>query len=111
MNPSDDKPAKQESPKSAGDSQQRRFSPVRDPNLPHQPVLSETTGRVTISCNCRAKKHLLRQGGEVMSYEPMGMTTDRYDTQALYNDPANHRKPFGAEDEIHYKDVEPWHGG
>jgi hypothetical protein len=104
---SDDEPAGQESPNSAGDPVRSGLSPSRDPGLLHQPILEakQNGSVVTVSCNCR----LQWRGEGAMRrayYSPMGQVTDRYDTQRLYNDPSNHTQPLTPKWEIHYKDVE-----
>lgn len=62
---------------------------LRDPELPHQVVLQAPQGRVVASCNCR-----LEGAG---NYAAMGPAPDLAAARRLYNDPANHDKPFDPE--------------
>jgi hypothetical protein len=68
---------------------------LRDPALPHQVILQHPAGGgpVVVSCNCLRKR--LRRGG--VGYTPIGEGPDLVAARALYNDPANHRKPFDPE--------------
>lgn len=106
MTTPDDSPAEAPGPTPVADSTaggEGRLSPDRDLTLDHQPILQVQGHRnpITVSCNCLLEIHITKA-----IYVPMGEVRDRYDTQRLYNDPANHRKPFGPAWEIHYRDVE-----
>lgn len=65
---------------------------LADPSLPHQVVffLPKKSQQVEVSCNCLRE----RKGG----YQSMGVSSDLETARALYNDPNNHKKPFGSED-------------
>lgn len=79
-------------------------SPHRDAGLLHQPIVSVEHGgqRLVVSCNC-----LLEWHGGAAYYPPMGQVHDRFDTQALFNNPRNHKQPLTSRWKIHYKDVDP----
>ena len=67
----------------------------RDESLPHQVVFIVLNNTVYVSCNCRVEH---RGPGNAKTYDPMGQSNDLNRSRRLYNDPANHRKPFGKGD-------------
>lgn len=71
---------------------------LRDESLEHQVVIfSEPgNGHIHVSCNCLAKRGTA--GPWSQGHQSMGVVRNLEDSRALYNDPANHRKPFGPED-------------
>lgn len=74
-----------------------RYQTPRDPTLTHQVVLciQHGTASVVVSCNCRGVHHSNKE----VTYVPMGKVKDLDESRRLYNDPANHNKPFTKEDE------------
>ena len=68
-----------------------------DPTLPHQVYffLPQGSSKVNVSCNCLA----YIQAPGVLSHHSLGESTDIKISRDLYNDPRNHLKPFGPEDE------------
>lgn len=76
------------------------YTTDRDPTLEHQVVIqSHPPGHhIKVSCNCRLKYNTGKGG--VVGYDPIGTVEDAEDTKRLYNDPANHWKPFSKEDEL-----------
>lgn len=67
----------------------------RDESLPHQVVFIVLNNTVYVSCNCRVEHH---DPGNTKTYDPMGQSNDLDRSRRLYNNPANHRKPFGEGD-------------
>lgn len=63
----------------------------RDESLPHQVVFLVLNYTVHVSCNCRLEYH---GPGKAKTYAPMGQSHNLDKSRRLYNDPANHRKPF-----------------
>lgn len=66
---------------------------LRDPELPHQVVFLTPGGShyPAVSCNCMRAWH---GPGRTVTHDPMGPGPDLAAARALYNNPANHRKPF-----------------
>lgn len=71
----------------------------RDPNLPHQPIISFSGGSLTVSCNCRVTVGQHEKAGKLI-YSPIGSSKDYKETRWLYNDPDNHWAEFTEEDKI-----------
>lgn len=76
----------------------------RDPSLPHQVVFTKPSGfggHPFVSCNCRGKRLVGPRGvpdtGPI-AYDPIGVAPDLERARMLYNNPANHRKPFTDKD-------------
>lgn len=66
-----------------------------DPTLDHQVVMSFVGVNVGISCNCLFVKRK-------QSHKVVGVSTCLEESRALYNNPANHAKPFTKEDEARW---------
>jgi hypothetical protein len=70
------------------------YMTLRDASLTHQIILQEDKGTIKVSCNCR----LTYNTGACVGYSPIGVTANIEDTRMLYNDAANHLKPFTEAD-------------
>lgn len=71
------------------------YQTLRDSSLPHQVVFFTPggTSRVLVSCNCRSA---FNKKGHY--YDPIGPVMTLEESRKLYNNPANHHKPFTEED-------------
>lgn len=72
------------------------YTTDQDDNLTHQVRFSIRGDYVSMSCNCRRKPpSSTGQHG----YSPICKGTDLAVNRTAYNNPNNHFKPFGPEDE------------
>ena len=71
-----------------------KYMTLRDPDLPHQVVFFTPSGKtaIMVSCNCLVEN---RPQNNMPFYEAMGPTENLDQSRELYNNPDNHRKPFG----------------
>lgn len=72
-----------------------RYQTLRDTSLVHQvqfqTIKGGSGGDITVTCNCRVTRIGTRGPND---HPPMGIVRNLDESRALYNDPANHFKPF-----------------
>lgn len=70
---------------------------LADDSLTHQVRFTTYHGGLYVSCNCR--RTIVNETFQKLHTEAIGRYRDLDEARKLYNDPANHWKPFSKEDE------------